>query len=186
MRLEQRLREFNFYFLIMKKVFRFILLFLLISFSIKAQIPQDTTTGFKYPTKEALVKPYHPEENAEQKLNELIAIAKKQHKNIFIQAGGNWCGWCLRFNYFVHNVPELKNILDKNYLYYHLNYSPENKNEAVFSKYTDKDKRYGYPFFIILSSKGELLCVQESGIFEEGMGYNTEKVKQFLLKWCSK
>lgn len=170
----------------MKKTLLSTILFLFVFVSISAQTPTDTTNSYKFPAKEKLERPYHPEENAQQKLNELILLAKKQHKNIFIQAGGNWCGWCLRFNYFVHDVAELNSILDKNYLYYHLNYSPENKNEAVFSKYTEKDKRYGYPFFIILSSKGELLCVQESGILEKGIGYDVEKVKQFLLKWCPK
>ena len=61
--------------------------------------------------------------------------------------------------------------------------SQENKNEAVFSKYVAKGKQYGYPFFIILSENGKLLCVQESGILEAGKGYDVEKVKQFLLKW---
>lgn len=170
----------------MKKIFLFTILFVFAFSLINAQTPADTTNSYKFPAKEKLVKPYYPQENAQQKLDELIIKAKKENKNIFIQAGGNWCGWCLRFNYFVHNEAELNSILDKNFLYYHLNYSPENKNEAVFAKYTEKDKRYGYPFFIILSSKGELLCVQESGILEEGIGYNAEKVKQFLLKWCPK
>jgi Thioredoxin-related protein len=167
----------------MKKVFIAIFSFLLVVSALSAQTPSDTTDTTKYPEKGALPKPYHPEENAQKKLNELIKLAKASHKNIFIQAGGNWCIWCLRFNYFVHNQPELNKILNKNYFYYHLNYSPENKNEAVFSKYVTKGKQYGYPFFIILSDKGELLCVQESGIFEAGKGYNAEKVKQFLLKW---
>ena len=170
----------------MKRNFLIAILFVFAFSLINAQTPADTTNSYKFPAKEKLVKPYHPQENAQQKLDELIIKAKKENKNIFIQAGGNWCGWCLRFNYFVHNEAELNSILDKNFLYYHLNYSPENKNEAVFAKYTEKDKHYGYPFFIILSSKGELLCVQESGILEEGIGYNAEKIKQFLLKWCPK
>jgi len=167
----------------MKKILIAVFSFSLLVSALNAQTQTDTTTTFSYPEKTALPKPYHPEENAQKKLNELIIQAKTSHKNIFIQCGGNWCGWCLRFNYFVHNQAELATILDKNYLYYHLNYSPENKNEAVFSKYVTKGKQYGYPFFIILSEKGELLCVQESGILEAGKGYDVEKVKQFLLTW---
>ena len=170
----------------MNKIKYVSLLCLLITLSINAQTPADTINAIKYPEKEAIEKPYHPEENAEQQLNKLILKAKKEHKNIFIQAGGNWCVWCLRFNYFVHNVAELDTILSKNYLYYHLNFSPENKNEVVFSKYTEKDKRYGYPFFIILSSNGKLLHIQESDVFEAGKGYDIKKVKLFLQKWSPK
>lgn len=170
----------------MKQVKIVIVLYFLMIISVAAQTPADTTSTFQNPEKEALPKPYHPEEDAYKKINELLVLAKKENKNIFIQAGGNWCGWCLRFNYFVQNVPELKKILDDNYLYYHLNYSAENKNEKVFRKYTDLEKRYGYPFFIILSSSGKLLHVQESGIFEAGKGYQVEKVRNFLEKWTPK
>lgn len=165
----------------MKKIVPVIFCFLLLVSALHAQTVSTDT--FYYPEKGSLPKPYHPEENAQRELTELIKQAKVSHKNIFIQAGGNWCGWCLRFNYFVHNQAEIKTILDRSYLYYHLNFSPENKNEAVFSKYLTKDSRYGYPLFIILSCTGDLLCVQESGILEEGKGYSVKKVKQFLLKW---
>ncbi len=47
--------------------------------------------------KAALPKPYNETENAEAKIAELIKKAKKEHKNVMIQAGGNWCIWCLRF-----------------------------------------------------------------------------------------
>lgn len=167
----------------MKKIFIAIFSFSLIISALNAQTPAEAKDTFKYPESSALPKPYHPEEDAQKKLNELIKQAGTSHKNIFIQCGGNWCSWCLRFNYFVHNQAELKSILDKNYLYYHLNYSPENKNEAIFSKYVAKNSSYGYPFFIILSDKGKLLCVQESGVLEAGKGYNPDKVKEFLLKW---
>jgi len=167
----------------MKKIIITIFSISLLVSALNAQTTTDKTNTFVYPEKEPLPKPYHPEENAQKKLDELIKQAKTSHKNIFIQCGGNWCIWCLRFNYFVHSQAELAKILSENYLYYHLNYSPENKNEAVFSKYVDKNNKLGYPFFIILSERGELLCVQESGILEAGKGYNQEKVKQFLLKW---
>ncbi|MHB9055282.1 MAG: thioredoxin family protein [Paludibacteraceae bacterium] len=170
----------------MKKTLLLLVLFFPVILSINAQVPADTTNSFQYPSKEALPKPYNPKEDASKKLNEILTLAKKENKNVFIQAGGNWCIWCLRFNYFVHNTPELKNILDKNFIYYHLNYSPENKNEKVFKKYTDITKKYGYPFFIILSKDGKVLHIQESGIFESGKGYDVKKVELFLNTWTPK
>ena len=106
---------------LMKKIATVIFSFLLVVSALNAQtqtVPADT---FSYPEKSSLPKPYHPEENAQKKMTELMKQANASHKNIFIQAGGNWCSWCLRFNYFVHNQAELNTILDKNYLYYHLN-----------------------------------------------------------------
>lgn len=136
--------------------------------------------------KAKLPKPYHPEENAEAKINELIKQAKAENKNIMIQAGGNWCIWCLRFNNYVQTTPELKEIVDKNYIYYHLNYSPENKNEKVFAKYGDPGKKFGYPVFIVLDKDGKQIHTQDSAVLEEGKGYSLQKVKDFFLKWAPK
>lgn len=136
--------------------------------------------------KAKLPKPYSETENAEKKIAALVKQAKKENKNIMIQAGGNWCIWCLRFNNFVQTTPELKNLVDENYIYYHLNYSPKNKNEKVFKKYGNKGDEYGYPFFIVLDKSGKTIKVQESGSLEEGKGYSLEKVKAFFNEWKPK
>ncbi|NAW51546.1 thioredoxin family protein [Elizabethkingia argentiflava] len=136
--------------------------------------------------KHRLPKPYHPEENAEAKISELVKQAQKQHKNIILQAGGNWCIWCLRFNNYVQNTPELKKIVEDNYLYYHLNFSPENKNQKVFAQYGNPGDKYGYPVFIILDDHGKQIHIQDSGALEEGKGYSLEKVKKFLEDWIPK
>lgn len=136
--------------------------------------------------KDKLEKPYHPEENAEEKIQLLIAQAKKENKHILIQAGGNWCIWCLRFNQFRQEQPVLKQLIADNYLYYHLNYSPENKNEALFAKYGDPGK-LGYPVFIILDKTGKQIHTQESGSLEDGAkSYDLQKVQAFLEAWKPK
>ena len=136
--------------------------------------------------KARLVKPYNPQDNASVVIEELISNAKKENKNIILQAGGNWCIWCLRFNDFVQNTPELKTLVDSNYLYYHLNFSPENKNEKVFKKYGNPGDKYGYPVFIVLDKNGDLVHTQDSSVLEEGKGYSLEKVKAFLSQWIPK
>lgn len=141
--------------------------------ALKKQIEQE---------KETLSKPYNEEEDAQAKLNELVAQAKKQGKYVFVQAGGNWCIWCLRFNDFVQKTPELKQVVDANFLYYHLNYSQKNKNKAVFNAYTPNARSIGYPFFFVLNDKGEVTNIIASGDLEEGKGYSLEKVKQMFLE----
>ena len=136
--------------------------------------------------KAKLPKPYNDMENAEAKIAELVKQAQKENKNIILQAGGNWCIWCLRFNQFVQTTPELKNVVDENYLYYHLNYSPENKNEKVFAKYGNPGEKFGYPVFIVLDKNGKMIHTQDSAVLEEGKGYSIEKVKAFFTEWAPK
>ena len=136
--------------------------------------------------KAKLPKPYNPKADAQADINKLVAQAKKEGKNIIIQAGGNWCIWCLRFNNFVQTTPELKEIVVKKYLYYHLNYSPDNKNEKVFAQYDNPGEKFGYPVFIVLDKNGKMIKVQQSDVFEDGKGYSKEKVKDFFSTWAPK
>ena len=136
--------------------------------------------------KQALTKPYREEDNAELEIQKLVKQAQKENKNIILQAGGNWCIWCLRFNNFVKTTPELNKIVDENFLYYHLNFSPKNKNEKVFAKYGNPGEKFGYPVFIILDKNGKQIHTQSSEVFEEGKGYSLEKVKSFFKEWIAK
>ena len=133
-----------------------------------------------------LPKPYNQKENAQTKIAELVKQAKKENKNVMIQAGGNWCIWCLRFDHYVQTTPELKALVDQNFIYYHLNYSPENKNEKVFAKYGNPGDKFGYPVFIVLDQNGKQIHTQDSSVLEEGKGYSLEKTKTFFKEWSPK
>lgn len=133
-----------------------------------------------------LPKLYKPQENAEARLTHLVKKAQKEHKNIILQGGGNWCIWCLRFDDFWRSNPEIKKIVDDNYLYYHLNYSPENKNEKLFAKFGNPGQKYGYPVFIVLDENGNQIHTQDSAVLEDGKSYSAEKVKDFFEKWKPK
>ena len=136
------------------------------------------------PELESLAKPYHPEADAQKDIDSLVSLAKNENKNIIIQAGGNWCIWCLRFNNFIHENKKIAQLLNDNFVYYHLNYSPENKNESVFNKYAPgKGQEYGYPFFIVLDKTGKVLTTRESGNLEVGKGYEESKVLSFFNEW---
>ncbi|WP_121965036.1 thioredoxin family protein [Myroides sp. N17-2] len=131
--------------------------------------------------KEALPKPYDELEDADAKLTKLIAQAKKEGKNVFVQAGGNWCIWCLRFNDFVQKDKDIKTIVDKNFVYYHLNYTAKNKNAKAFEKYAPEGQKLGYPFFIVINGQGKTTNVIASGDLESGKSYDVAKVKKLFL-----
>jgi len=125
---------------------------------------------------------YNPKADAAKDIANAVMLAKAQHKFVLIQAGGNWCSWCLRFNKFVTTDPQLDSMLEANFIFYHLNYSKENMNDAVFAKY-GYPQRFGFPVFIILDGNGNRLNTQNSEYLEEGKGYNKDKVMEFLKGW---
>lgn len=125
---------------------------------------------------------YKPAEDAEKALDAVVKDAKKSGKHVFVQAGGNWCIWCARFNDFVTKDASIDSLVQANYVVYHLNYSKENFNAALLKK-LGFPQRFGFPVFMVLDGKGKLLHTQNSAYLEEGKGYSKAKVMEFLQHW---
>ena len=132
--------------------------------------------------KKAAVTIYNPAANAQVAIDAAVAKAKKENKHVFIQVGGNWCVWCIRFHDLVKATPALKEYLDNNYETVLVNYSQENKNEAVL-KNLNNPGRFGFPVFVILDGDGKLIHIQNSAYLEEGDGHSVKKITDFLKNW---
>src|SRR5262245_59760064 len=126
-------------------------------------------------------KIYSPEEQGEK----VIEKVKYEKKHVFVQIGGNWCVWCARFNDFTTTDKSIDSLIDANYVVYHLNYSKENKNTELLKRYKFP-QRFGFPVFLILNGKGELLHTQSSWFLEAGKSYDKEKVMAFFTDWSPK
>lgn len=133
----------------------------------------------------ATFKLYNPEANAKKEIDAAVKEAKEAGKQVLVQIGGNWCIWCARFNDFVTKDKSLDSLMNANYVVYHLNYSPENKNDELLRKY-QFPQRFGFPVFIILNDKGDLLHTQTSWYLEAGKSYDKEKVTAFFTDWGTK
>jgi len=130
-------------------------------------------------------KIYHPEANARQEIDAAIKKAKESGKHVFLQLGGNWCGWCILFHDLVQGNEALKTLMNSEYEVLHVNYSPENKNEEVLAS-LDYPQRFGFPVFVILDGNGKRIHTQNSAYLEEGQGHSVKKVDEFLKSWTKR
>lgn len=129
---------------------------------------------------------YKPDEKAGPAITKAISEAKKASKHVFIQIGGNWCIWCARFHEYVAKDPQLDSLMNANYIVYHLNYSKENYNATLLTKYKFP-QRFGFPVFLVLDGDGNLIHTQNSWYLEDGgESYDREKVKTFFTEWGPK
>lgn len=128
-------------------------------------------------------KLYHPEANAEKEITAAISKAKAQKKYVLLQGGGNWCSWCIEFARFCEADKKIDSVIKSSFVWLHLNYSKENYNKLIFARY-GYPQRFGFPVFLILDEKGNLIHTQNSEYFEDGnKSYDREKVQTFLEKW---
>lgn len=131
---------------------------------------------------DAEAKLYNPEVDAKADIEAAVAQAKKDGKHVLIQVGGNWCGWCLKFHDKVQKEPDLKELVNDNYVVYHLNFSKENQNKEVLAE-LEYPQRFGFPVFVILDGNGNRIHTQNSAYLEEGKGHSKKKILTFFKQW---
>lgn len=126
---------------------------------------------------------YHPYANAAKDIAAAVKKASLEKKYVLIQAGGNWCRWCIEFARFAKATPKIDSVINAGFVWYHLNWSKENENKKIFANYGFA-QRFGFPVFIILNEKGERIHTQNSEYLEDGKkSYNPAKVQAFLEMW---
>jgi len=126
---------------------------------------------------------YHPKADAAADIATATLQAKKEGKFVLIQAGGNWCTWCIEFERVTTTNASIDSTIKSAYIVYHLNYSPENMNKEAFAK-LEFPQRFGFPSFIILDGDGHRMHTQNSEYLEDGKkSYDVNKVQAFLNMW---
>jgi thioredoxin-related protein len=131
-------------------------------------------------------KLYNPSADATADIEAAVKKAAAENKFVVLQAGGNWCSWCLEFAKISKSNPQIDSLINSSFVWYELNFSKENKNEDVLEKY-GYPQRFGFPVFIILDGKGQRMHTQNSEYLEDGKkSYDQKKVFEFLQQWTPK
>lgn len=131
---------------------------------------------------ESKIKLYNPEADANLELKNAIARAKAENKHVFLQIGGNWCPWCIKFHKFCKADSEIDSAFKADFIVLKINYSKENKNLDIL-KMLEFPQRFGFPVFVILDSEGTRLHTQNSGILEKDKNYDRRKILNFIKNW---
>jgi thioredoxin-related protein len=145
---------------------------LVVAMSLMALAQQKSSAGF------------NPKADAAKEIAVATAKAKKENKRVLLDVGGEWCSWCHKLNKLFHEDKSIAALLKKGYVVVHVNFSEENQNEAVLSKYPKITT--GYPHLFVLDQTGKLIQDQDTGLLEEGDHHSPKKVVEFLTKWMPK
>lgn len=123
---------------------------------------------------------YDPKRNAAKDLADAVAEAQRTKKHVLVEVGGDWCKWCHILDDFFKANAELLALREKNFVRVKVNFSGENENKEVLSRYPAIS---GYPHMFFLDSKGKLLLSQDTGLLENGRTYNLERLTTVLTNW---
>ncbi len=114
-------------------------------------------------------------------LEAAVQEAMTSGRRIILDVGGNWCGWCFLLHDYFEAHEDLKAFRDDNFVWVLVNFGSENRNEAFLSQYPDI---HAYPHLFVLERDGTFLHSQDTGVLEEGRGYNEERMWAFLREWA--
>ena len=177
---------------LLSQVIKIVTLCLILAFTVAAQkssrhrASKRRATHARQSTSPAEYVPvlkYDPARNADQDIKNAVAEAKRTGKRILLDVGGEWCIWCHIMDEYFEKHTDLLALREKNFIMVKINYSDENKNTRVLSRYPEIP---GYPHLFVLDTDGKFLYSKNTGELEEGRGYNLERFMAFLKEWAPK
>jgi thioredoxin 1 len=110
-----------------------------------------------------------------------MAQARKEHKRVLLDFGGDWCGDCQVLNYYMHQSPN-KELLDKYFVVVDVNIGHIDQNIDIGDKYGVVLKK-GVPALSVLRPDGTVVYAQKNGEFENMRTMQSSDLTTFLEAW---
>jgi len=112
-----------------------------------------------------------------------LTKAKREHKRVLLDFGGDWCGDCQVLDIYFHQAPNA-DLLAKHFVLVHVWIGHMDANLDVTKKYGVPINK-GVPALAVLSPDGKVIFAQQAGEFEDMRHMNAQSVTDFLNKWKS-
>ena len=124
---------------------------------------------------------FDPSRDAAADIAYATSLAKEQGKRVIVDVGGEWCVWCHIMDRFIAATPDVRALIDAQYVWVKVNFSRENENAALLGRWP---KVEGYPHLFVLDAGGKVLHSQDTGKLEAGKSYDKRKFLDMLRKWA--
>jgi len=121
---------------------------------------------------------YSETANASTDISIAVAQARREHKRILLDFGGNWCGDCQVLDIYYHQSPNAE-LLAKHFILVHVNIGHMDQNLNIAKKYNVPVTR-GVPALAVLDSQGKLLYSEHDKEFEHT---SASAITDFLNRW---
>ena len=116
---------------------------------------------------------------AQADIQAALELARKTHKRVILDFGGDWCGDCQVLNIYFHQSPNAE-LLEKNFVLVDVNIGRMDANLDIAHKYGVPVT--GVPALAVLDEHGKVLYAQ-SKEFSNMRNMEASSVTEFLNKW---
>jgi len=113
-----------------------------------------------------------------------LAQAKREHKRVLLDFGGDWCGDCQVLDIYFHQ-PLNSDLLTKNFVLVHvfINETMDNADHVQLALRYGVPIAKGVPALAVLDANGTVLYSQKTGQFNSMRNMDPGSVNQFLNRW---
>ena len=109
-----------------------------------------------------------------------LAKARREHKRVILDFGGDWCPDCQVLNIYFHQSPNAE-LLEKNFVLVDVNIGHEDANLDVAKNY-GVPMPHGVPALVVVGGNGKVLYSQNKE-FSDMRHMEAQSVTDFLNKW---
>lgn len=117
---------------------------------------------------------------AQPDIQAALAEARRTHKRVILDFGGDWCGDCQVLNIYFHEAPNAE-LLEKNFVLVDVNIGRFDANLEIAHKYGVPVTK-GVPALSVLDDHGNVLYAQTNE-FADMRHMQSSSVTEFLKKW---
>lgn len=128
----------------------------------------------------AVKKHLYPDvSSAQADIKAALAEAKRTHKRVLLDFGGDWCGDCQVLDIYFNQAPNAE-LLEKNFVKVNINIGHQDANLDIAHKYGVPIK--GVPALAVLDADGKVVMAQDHE-FSSMRNMQPTSVTDFLNKW---
>jgi thiol:disulfide interchange protein len=109
--------------------------------------------------------------------------ARREHKRVILDFGGDWCGDCQVLDIYFHQPPN-QQLLEKHFVVVHVWIGHMDTHIDVAARYGVPINK-GVPALAVLAPSGKVLYSQGTGEFRDMRHMDSGSVTEFLEKWKS-
>ncbi|MGB8602029.1 MAG: thioredoxin family protein [Rhizomicrobium sp.] len=127
--------------------------------------------------------PYDVNANAQKDVDAAFARARKNHKRVLIDMGGNWCPDCLILANLMR-LPEMQRFIDAHFEVVAVDIGRFDKNQDIPARFGIKGRLPGVPAVVIAEPDGTFVNPGKISALSDARHMSAQAIADWLAGWA--
>jgi thiol-disulfide isomerase/thioredoxin len=128
------------------------------------------------------MQPYDETANADAAVDAAFARARKNHKLVLIDLGGNWCADCIILAN-VMRLPEMRHFVEAHYEVAAVDVGRFDRNPQIPARFGITRRLEGVPAVLIATPDGKLVNPGHVSALEDARHMTAQAMADWLARW---